>query len=162
VKMKKMTPQEAAERWAEFESAFINWPWFEAEDRPKTVRALQLLARRMPTECFDALPPLLVLAPSPAHLGWALEFVQQPSTSKHSSAFIYLSPELESKPQRRVNSCVAHEVAHVVLGHYKLNGNHTPTQTDLKQMNPGRLSKERQADRLIRQWGYCAAYHCNR
>ena len=64
----------------------------------------------------------------------------------------FLSPRLERKSQARVNSVVAHEFAHVILGH---DGDSFPVDKVPKKYKD--LPAEKAADALIESWGYRAA-----
>jgi len=64
-------------------------------------------------------------------------------TRSLQTIFIYLSPDLEKKPQTYVNGVVAHEIAHVVLGHHQER--FCGVLTD--QMEPA-------ADALAEIWGF--------
>jgi IrrE N-terminal-like domain len=58
---------------------------------------------------------------------------------------LYLSPLLFDKPQEQIRFTIAHEIAHVVLGHtedWSPNAQHTGTQ------------QEQDADELAKQWGF--------
>ncbi len=61
---------------------------------------------------------------------------------------LYLSPELERRPQAYVNSSVAHEFAHAVLRH----------DATISKDDP--LQHEREADTLIAKWGYRPTNSC--
>jgi len=81
--------------------------------RPRTSDALGLLAHRLPARLVGSLPNVRVYAPQSV---WG-EVLRLPCSGE---ILLYLSPDLETLPQRCVSYVVAHEFAHVALGHYGL------------------------------------------
>jgi hypothetical protein len=134
--------------WEEFVSQYIEGGWFDFEDRTKTTKAMQLFWERVPVRWLNRLPQAIVFAPSPHKWGESFPWFSPVSTKESLGAFIYLSPELESLSQQKVNSTVAHEFAHIMLGH------HDSSATD------GDESKESEADLLISKWGYRPTNSC--
>src|SRR6266566_3134480 len=105
--------------WEEFRYNHIETGWF-GDDRPKTLAAMKQLWSAMPQSDIDRLPELLlVFAPTPYIDGEGMPFAD--SGIEREGIFIYLSPGLEKKSQNRVNSIVAHEFAHAVLGHRSIS-----------------------------------------
>ncbi len=123
--------------WEDFQYRFLETGWFD-DDRVKTVEATRRLSERMPGIVYDALPALLVMAPSQHVLGQI--YPELHLTRHREGVIVYLSPELESKAQEEVDFTVAHEFAHVHLGHRSLREN-PPTLED-------------DADSLVQAWGY--------
>lgn len=72
-----------------------------------------------------------------------------PEGPERHDHFIYLAPSLERRPQKSVDATVAHEFAHVLLGH----GEAVDLDDSLKQ--------ERDADLLIQKWGYAPTNSCD-
>jgi hypothetical protein len=70
-------------------------------------------------------------------------------------AFVYLAPGIERLSQARVDSVVAHEFAHVILGHGSPDGRAIHDAVPTKQAD---VPAEGEADRLVRLWGFDPAY----
>jgi hypothetical protein len=141
--------------------SFVGWPWFAEEERPKTFAAMQTFWKKTPARDLDRIPPTIVFAPTPyvrGHVQWLFYPAAAPVDSHR--AFIYLAPSLERQQQSRVNSTVAHEFAHAILGH----GTWDSTQTEaaqaalMKIRRQADLPDEVQADALIAKWGFRKAY----
>ncbi len=109
---------------------FVDHRWFD-DDRTQTIVALQVLAERVPEDVLDSLD-VLFFALSTWKNGQAC-----PSSPK---SLVYLSPSLETMAQEEANFVVAHEVAHMYLGH------------DDYMTNDQTI--EEQADALVVKWGY--------
>jgi hypothetical protein len=90
---------------------------------------------------FD-LPLVTFLAPPLAYLGWALQ--EMPTEN-----VIYLSPNLEFESLNKVTHTVAHEVAHVALGH---NVDGAIGECDGIEYN--KRPHEVAANRLAADWGF--------
>ena len=132
----------AERRWREFEEMYVNPLWFD-DDRVKTRKAMRTLCDRMPENDKEIIPDVIVFAPTSD--GWSRTYSwYQPVNCpiERHIRFIYLSPAMEERPQRYVNATVAHEFAHAIFGHDGL-----PSSDDLN-------NQEREADNLIREWGY--------
>jgi len=64
---------------------------------------------------------------------------------------MYLSPDLETLPQRCVSYVVAHEFAHVALGHFGQDFRYADTSwVDRHDERPEEVA----ADNLVCAWGY--------
>lgn len=109
----------AQERWEGFLYSFVETGWFDHEDRPKTMTAMREVFEKIPSEIWDEMPNLLLFAPAPGIRG---QVYPQLNGDGIPTALVYLSPELESEDseQAEVNFTVAHELAHVFLGHYQM------------------------------------------
>lgn len=155
--------QKEEDSWESFHYQVVSYPWFAEEDRPKTMTALQKLCERMPVRWKDKLPlPLIVFAPSPNIRGEAMAFSQVACSVDQYGAFIYLSPELERNSQRRVDNTVAHEFAHVVLGHHRHDCQaYLGKSKKFLRCKTKDLPGEKAADALIVKWGFGPAY-CRR
>jgi hypothetical protein len=125
-----MVRRDKKRRWDDFHYQFLQSGWFD-DDRVKTVEAMRRLSERMPEEVYDELPILIVLAPAQWKYG-------QVYPSLLNGVVVYLSPTLEE--QEEVDFTVAHEFAHVHLGH------------DAWMNNPPSLEDD--ADKLVESWGY--------
>jgi hypothetical protein len=137
----------AEERWQEFAYAYIDSGWFD-DDRTRTLHAMRTLCERMPQEAKDELPSgIIVFAPSGKVYGEAKPLYTPEGPERHDH-FIYLAPCLERGPQESVDATVAHEFAHVLLGHGEA--------IDLSDP----LRQEREADLLIQKWGYAPTNSC--
>lgn len=110
--------------------------------RYQTWCALNTLSYRMPVRTMRKLPPVRVFAPGVGCLGEVL------SLPCDGEILLYLDPCLEKKTQRAVNYVVAHEFAHVVLGHYG-NFEHV-RKPGLHREQPEEVA----ADALVVSWGY--------
>jgi hypothetical protein len=144
----KMTPQEKAEirreiyhhvqpkrplmNWADFLETCTDLFWFDTEDRPKTVAAIQTLCQRVPSDVLQSLD-ILIFAPSQDLNGRVF------SAKVGAETLVYLSPRIESLPQEEVDYVVAHEIAHAHLGHAH----------SLENAN-----MEDEADALVVEWGF--------
>jgi Zn-dependent protease with chaperone function len=127
-----MVRRDKNERWDDFHYQFLQSGWFD-DDRAKTVEAMRRLSERMPEEIFDELPIVIVLAPAQWKYG-------QVYPSILNGVVVYLSPTLEKLEQEEVDFTVAHEFAHVHLGHQVWSN------------NPPSLEDE--ADKLVESWGF--------
>ena len=135
------------EEWQEFAYAYIDSGWFD-DDRTRTLDAMRTLCERMPKEAKDELPPgIIVFAPSSNVYGEAKPLYTPEGPERHDH-FIYLAPRLERRPQESVDATVAHEFAHVLLGHGEVIDPDDP------------LKQEREADLLIQKWGYAPTNSC--
>jgi hypothetical protein len=136
------------ERWFDFRYQYIETGRFDY-DRHKTIEAMRKLAERIPDDVLDGLDnrtPLVVFAPSAAKLGELKPF------GLGDRMFLYLSPRLEKLPQREVDFTVAHEFAHVALGHYKPGATAHPAGAVIERHEDA--PTEQDADRLAESWGF--------
>jgi hypothetical protein len=134
------------ERWFDFRYQYIETGWFDY-DRHKTIEAMRMLAKVIPDDVLDNLPPLWVFAPTVAKLGEV-----HPFGPGRDPVFVYLSPLLEKKSQREVNYVVAHEFAHVALGHYKPGATVLPAGAVIERHEDA--PTEQDTDRLAESWGF--------
>jgi hypothetical protein len=133
------------ERWFDFRYQYIETGWFDY-DRYKTIEAMQKLSKRLPDDVRDSLPPLVVFAPSAAKLGEVKPF------GLGDRLLLYLSPRLEAKPQSEVDFTVAHEFAHVSLGHHRPDGTTVPSDAIVHSHED--VPSEQETDRLAESWGF--------
>ena len=63
---------------------------------------------------------------------------------------VYLSPSLEFDSQRDVDHTVAHELAHIFLGHHLLDNAQMKEHAEKHQDRPA----EKAADELAATWGF--------
>jgi len=103
--------------------------------RPKTFRALQRNAERIPAGVLTAMPNFTIFVPS-LNVNSELGLVVTPAEGYRC---VYLSPFLELYPQSEVDFTVAHEFAHISLGHKGRKTN---------------KSQETAADKLAVSWGF--------
>lgn len=94
---------------------------------------------------FNTLPKMVIFAPQLGHAGFVAAR-QFPA----DIILVYLAPTLELCSQRDVTHTVAHEVAHVVLGHYGVNVKHDADLPYEKQ------PQEIAANDLAAKWGFPA------
>jgi hypothetical protein len=132
------------ERWIDFRYQYIETGWFDY-DRSQTIEAMQKLAELIPDDVLESLPPLVVFAPSAAKLGEVKPF------GLGDRLLIYLSPRLEALAQEEVDFTVAHEFAHVALGHYKSVVGTIPHDAVWEKHEDA--PTERDTDHLIESWG---------
>lgn len=132
-----------------FAEKYAESGWFDREHRFKTYMGLVTLCKRLPKAVRDSLPPLAVYAPSPLTWGELLTTCDLVTALRTKRGLIYLTPELEKRSQAFVDETVAHEFAHVVLGH-----NSKTYRAKAKEYGPH--WREREADLLIEEWGYTA------
>lgn len=117
--------------WNIFCEQYIDDRLMDRDERPRTLKALQTACERIPEDVWAHMPCCTIFAP-PA---WYYACVQL-----MPAVIIYFAPVLEQLPQRRVDFTVAHQFAHLVLGH--------------RGMLEQRIDPEREADKLAISWGY--------
>lgn len=139
--------------WEEFLYAYVETGWFDYEDRPKTMKAMRRVWERIPADTLQDLPSVTVFAPSPCKRGEVLPFGGR---FEQNAAFVYLSPTLESEPQVQVDFTVAHEFAHVVLGHHFHSHPDICLSADqsAKITHNFEVPAEIKADALTESWGF--------
>ena len=122
---------------------FDTW-WFDSENRPKTMKAVFRIMERIPPDereiLFDRIS--FIFAPKPSSMGFVCP-AKAVNDRDEERIMVYLAPQLERLSQKYVDQTVAHEFAHVMLGHPIKNRS---------------LSNEREADNKIRAWGLSPAY----
>lgn len=132
-------------RWNQLQSRFHGDWYSDRSARPKTRRALQTVAKRIPDRDLKRIPrKIVVFAPDLCVAGQVSVRRGNFRRIKHS---LYLSPQLEVIPQSEVDSIVAHEFAHLVLQDWtSARSNYGPG---------GALSPcEKSADKLMEKWGF--------
>jgi IrrE N-terminal-like domain len=122
----------------------INETYCDIDERPKLRRAFAVLCEHLPEATYYELPQLIIFAPAPWKYG-SVSPVPNRLNRGPVGALIYFAPALEEMSQEQSNFTVAHEFAHVALGHYKLLLSKGPT--DYENVEDG-------ADALVKQWGY--------
>jgi hypothetical protein len=133
------------ERWFDFHYQHIETGWFDY-DRHKTIEAMRKLSERLPEDVLDRLPPLVVFAPSAAKLGEVIPF------GLGDRLLLYLSHGLEGKLQSEVDFTVAHEFAHVSLGHQQPGATTVPPDAVVRSHED--VPSEQDAERLAESWGF--------
>ncbi len=93
-------------------------------------------------EALDRMPQVTIFAPPINHAGHALRIP--------TNCMVYLSPTLEFEQQWKVNFTVAHEFAHVVLGHHRAGNRQMKIKADRHADRPA----EKAADDLAESWGF--------
>lgn len=86
--------------------------WIDRPGSRNRLNGLEEVHKKMPKEMQSTLPPLIIFSPPLAAGGLTLRREIPPGY-----AFIYLSPGLEKEHCINATWAVAHEFAHVVLGH---------------------------------------------
>src|SRR5579862_9181478 len=90
----------------------IELGWIDRQGSKKRLNGLEIIHRVMPKEMQAALPPLIIFSPSLGTGGLVLRRNPPPEF-----AFVYLSPTLEHELHINATWAVAHEFAHLALGH---------------------------------------------
>ena len=129
--------------WEDIRHQLVDGGWFD-EDRTKTIGALQRVTERMSEdELVTVMERVgIVFAPSPSLLGEVYPS-GGPSPSSH---FVYLAAHLEHLEQTKVDSVVAHELAHIISH---------PMLPDANRSHP---DQEEETDQVIERWGFGPAY----
>ena len=86
--------------------------WIDRSGSTKRLNGFEEVRQKMPKEMQAVLPPLIIFSPH-LYAGGATLRREIPL----SYAFVYLSPALEKELCINATWAVAHELAHVVLGH---------------------------------------------
>jgi hypothetical protein len=92
-------------------------------------------------KAFD-LPDVTFLAPPLAYQGWAKKL--------DARQYVYLPATLEFESLARVTHTVAHEIAHVVLGHCREGALDVTAQNQEWEDRPHEIA----ADALAAEWGF--------
>lgn len=147
-------------RWQNARYDLVETGWFDLENRPKSLRAVEKIVGRISDEELETLTEkvTIVFAPSPYIDGEVLPLFASAATPKtvpelpagvswdnaedRKTCFVYLAPHLERKSQPYVDSVVAHEFAHVLLHPFQ---------------GPS-AGIEAEADAKIQRWGFEPAY----
>jgi hypothetical protein len=103
------------------------------------MNALITAQKKMDKASQESLPPMIIFAPSIDVGGMTVRRPVPPEV-----AFVYLSPTLEYEWQLDVDFIVAHELAHLVVGHGRQR-----QRTD-EQVT----ADENAVDDLVVTWGY--------
>ncbi len=96
-------------------------------------------------ETLEALPPIILFAPSLSIVGKAT------LTPGSASPMIYLCPTLEFETVKHVNFTFAHEVAHIALGHHVIGNEEMESGIGLQWRD---RPAEKSADALAQKWGF--------
>jgi uncharacterized protein YjaZ len=106
---------EKLDAWEDFRYTYVETGWFNPH-RQKTLEAMHRFYEKVSQSDLDKLEEhsVIVFAPSPAYLGQ----VMPGPVAFDAVVFVYLAPGLEKKNQAEVDFTVAHEFAHVLLGHF--------------------------------------------
>lgn len=114
--------------WDTFRKRFIYKGWVDERERPNTMAALKFVADRLPEDTLKG-QRVAIWAHGKSTAGYAF--------SGSNYIFICIYPHIETMSQSRILNTVAHEFAHVILGH-PLN----PRPTD------DRYEEEQEANKL--------------
>jgi hypothetical protein len=139
------------ERWEGFLDSYVAPDWFDHDERPKTMTAMREVFEKIPSEVWDEMPNLILVAPAPGIRG---QVFPELDGGGPPIVFVYLSPELENKrvKQADVDFTVAHELAHVYLGHHQINNRDVRAiKTTDTYLN---CQPEQKADALVKSWGF--------
>jgi hypothetical protein len=135
-------PDEVAQWWVNTVTASVKASVLDG-------RRLDALNDLCPTMCkalngLSKLPRVFILAPNIITSGQVL-----PSLEGDIEAILYLSPTLEFESQEFINYIVAHEFAHLHLGHYL-----KPPEVVTPGVAHEDHSDEKAADELAAKWGF--------
>lgn len=134
--------------WEGIRYSLVETGFFDLEARPKTLKAVRRVLERMSHDEIETLEEkvCIIFAPAPSKHGEVFPFVlhaSPPNVAEGDTVMVYLSPEIEKRSQKYVESVVAHEFAHVLL--HPFDDTHPP-------------SIEREADEKVQEWGFKPAY----
>jgi Zn-dependent peptidase ImmA (M78 family) len=118
----------------DFLESFTDTTWFEVSDRPKTFAALRTASERIPEDVLENLS-LFFFAPGRIN-------GQVYPCFRLNEPMIFLALHIEELSQEEVDYIVAHEIAHVHLGH------------DAYESNTLDKNIEDETDALTREWGF--------
>jgi hypothetical protein len=138
--------------WDVFTQRFNVWLY---DEQAKTCAALKRAAAQIPDAVLCGLPPLRIFTPLRADSSVSLmvETTGQVFGSAVPLTLMYISPLEELYPQEDVDFTVAHEFAHVALGHlWSINGGRE--QGTFRGRRHGDSPAEMAADRLAESWGF--------
>ena len=127
--------------------------YFRVPVQPKLYRAFQRVLRAMPSEDFDrfvGLQPTIVC--QPVVTGAVYRYVipvWPPKADMVCLWVLYFRPNLQRLSEESLVRLVAHEVAHLILGHADQGGYTVGT---------GDVHAEEAADRKAEAWGFKGAY----
>lgn len=108
------------------------------------LRVWERVSNRFPDENpFDTMPTVTFFAPSANWAGMVMR-------TQPIGVVVYLSPTLEFNSQRDVDHTVAHELAHVSLGHHQPNNVQMNEHAEKHEDRPA----EKAADELAAKWGF--------
>src|SRR5579862_4359093 len=118
----KLTSVDDPVSWDTFADKFFDLEWFDYKGRPKTANAVRYFHKKVPAHVLNTLleipEKIIVFAPTPAKNGQVvpMRFLKNAENQNAgivvvNAVLIYLSPELERRPQKYVNTSVAHEFA---------------------------------------------------
>jgi hypothetical protein len=109
----------------------------------KRCTAVPLVVNAMGWDVYNTLPIVTIYTPSFNHY----RCVQRTTPT---GVLMYLSPMLELESQAKVNFTVAHEFAHIALGHHLPDNQQMTEQAERHEDRPA----ERAADALAMSWGF--------
>jgi hypothetical protein len=130
--------------------------WISKTFTKKRMDALREVHKKMGKETQEALPPLVIFAPSIYDAGQTMR-----REIPTDFAFVYLSPTLEEELYVDVYFAVAHEFAHVVLGHGRKR-QRTDIEVEVDEnaasdlaVKWGFLRRERKESRFVKRYQKC-------
>ena len=139
------------EEWKTVCQNLVETGFFESAGRPKTLKAIQRVLEKIPTDELRSLKNKVSVIFAPAlSIDGQVFSLKKPSASTNEQkqkeqerVLIYLSPEIKHRSQKRIESIVAHEFAHALL--------HAPNALE------GWFIKQ-EADQKVHSWGFKVAY----
>jgi hypothetical protein len=129
-------------------SGWLDRNEFAADWQSKRFKAIlrvwEKVSKRFPDENpFDTMPTITFFAPFLDHAGRVMR-------TPPMGLVVYLSPSLEFDSQRDVDHVVAHELAHVSLGHHLLDNAQMKEHAEKHEDRPA----EKAAEELAAKWGF--------
>lgn len=104
-------------------SDWVYSPWFEESGRPKTLKAMITYLKTLSDEELVKLTEVdIMMAPNPGVMGGVYDFISPASEVDRANKMMYFSPVIENESQKTANYIVAHEFAHILLGHIMPKG----------------------------------------
>jgi Peptidase family M48 len=121
----------------------------------KMLIALKRAAMEIPDTILCNLPPVRIFTPTRADCGVTLmvETTGQVFSPAQPLTLMYLSPLMELYSQAEIEFTVAHEFAHIALGHLWSRNAQSEMNT-FKDATYGDAPSEIAADKLAESWGF--------
>jgi hypothetical protein len=126
--------------WGDSVVTSLRDEWIKPGKRFESVRHIH---KKIGWDILNALPLMTICAPDLNHSGRVYQ-------NTPTGLFVYLSPNLEFESQRTVDFTVAHEIAHVALGHHEPGNEQMSLDASRHRDRPAELA----ADALAQSWGF--------
>lgn len=119
----------------------------DSETEARLFQAFRQVLQAMPGEMFRQFLALDPVVMCPDESAFVID-CPSPRFREHSRPLIYFAPTIARMTDHNLVDRVAHEMAHVILGHYR---------QDLRLRRSPRTC-EAEADQLSQQWGFRPRY----